>query len=179
MKNIYKLVLVPIERWEKKGDKIPVKEVVLKSVPQMNVSHQKNHISQVKKVKLKNQQGWGKFRHLKQSPMFHFLTPEKRKKASKLFQYLMKTKIFSLNKDGEIIQNGKTLYESNIVELISHAVENGSSNPIGMKYFYQMLRKNNVPERYISNKIERKIMNKSFLHQTSGWRPPGHLNRNV
>ena len=61
MKNIQKLVLIPIERWEKMGDKIPVKEVLVKSVPQMNVFDQKNHISQVKKVKLKNQQGWGKF----------------------------------------------------------------------------------------------------------------------
>ena len=111
--------------------------------------------------------------------MFHFLTPEKRKKASKLFQYLIKYKKFSLNKDGEIIQHGKTLYESNIVELICHAIDNVSSKPIEMKYFYQTLKKNNVPERYISNKIGRKIMNKSFLLQTSGWRPPGHLNRNV
>ena len=179
MKNIQKLVLVPIERWEKIGDKIPVKEVVVKSAPQMNVSHQRNHISQVKKVKLKNQQGWGKFLHLNQSSMFHFLTLEKRKKAPKLFQYLIKYKIFSLNKDGEIIQHGKTLYESNIVELICHAIDNVSSKPIGMIYFYQTLKKNNVPERYISNKIGKKIMNKSFLLQTSGWRPPGHLNRNA
>ena len=194
MKNIQKLVLVPIERWEKIGDKIPVKEVVVKSAHLMNVSHQKNPISQVKKVKkvklknqhhmsqvkkVKNQHGLGKFRHMKQTPMFHFLTPEKRKKASKLFHYLMKYKIFSLNKDGEIIKHGKILYESNIVELINHAVDNVSSKPIGMIYFYQTLKKNNVPERYISNKIGKKIMNKSFLLQTSEWRPPGRLNRNV
>ena len=136
MKNSQKLVLVPMERWEKIGDKIPMKEVVVKSAPRMNVSHQRNHISQVKKVKLKNQQGWRKFLHLNQSSMFHFLTPEKRKKASKLFQYLIKYKIFSLNKDVEIIQHGETLYESNIVELICHAIDNVSSKPIGMKYFY-------------------------------------------
>ena len=116
---------------------------------------------------------------MKQTPMFHFLTPEKRKKASKLFHYLMKYKIFSLNKDGEIIKHGKILYESNIVELINHAVDNVSSKPIGMIYFYQTLKKNNVPERYISNKIGKKIMNKSFLLQTSEWRPLGRLNRNV
>ena len=35
--------------------------------------------------------------------MFHFLNPEKRKKALKLFKYVMKFKIFSLTPDGEII----------------------------------------------------------------------------
>ena len=73
--------------------------------------------------------------------MFHFLTPEERKKAFKLFQYLIKYKNFSLNQDGEIIQHGKTLNKSNIVELISHAVDNVSSNLIGMKYFYQIFKK--------------------------------------
>ena len=57
MKHIQKLVLVPVERWEKIGDNIPVKEVTVKSVPQKNVSYQKNHVSHVERVKLKNQQG--------------------------------------------------------------------------------------------------------------------------
>ena len=109
--------------------------------------------------------------------MFNFLTQEKRKKALKLFQYLTKHKIFAVNCDGEIIQNGKTLHESDIVELITHAVENVSYTPIGMKYFYRTLKKNNIPQRYISNKMGRKIMNKSLLKETSTWRPPGHLNR--
>ena len=49
--------------------------------------------------------------------------------------------MFSLNKEWEIIQHGKTLYESNIVELICHAIDNVSSKPIGIKYFYQTLKK--------------------------------------
>ena len=84
----------------------------------------------------------------------------------------MKYKIFSLNKDGEIIKHGKILYESNIVELINHAVDNVSSKPIGMKYFYQTLKRNNVPERYISNKIGKKnneqiISSSNFRMETS------------
>ena len=154
-----------------------MKEVTVKSVPQKNVSYQKNHVSHVERVKLKNQQGWGKFLNLKQSLMFHFLTLEKRKKASKLFHYLTKHKIFAVNCDGEIIQNGKSLHESDIVKLITHAVENVSYTPIGMKYFYRTLKKNNIPQRYISNKMGRKIMNKSLLNETSTGRPPGHLNR--
>ena len=33
MKNIQKLVLVPIEKWEKLGLKEPVKEILVKTVP--------------------------------------------------------------------------------------------------------------------------------------------------
>ena len=54
----------------------------------------------------------------------------------------------------------KTLHDTNIVELINHAVQNVSSSPTEMKYFYQMLKKKNIPENYIYNKIGRKIMNK-------------------
>ena len=54
MKNIQKLVLVPIEKWEKLGIKEPVKEVSVKTVPLKDQAFQKKAISQVK-----NQQGQG------------------------------------------------------------------------------------------------------------------------
>ena len=177
MKSIQKLVLVPIEKWEKIGGNIPVKEVSVTTVAQKNVSHQENPVSPITKVKLKvkNQQGLGKQELMKQTQMFHFLTQEKRKKAVKLFEFLKNNNFFSLNHDGEIIRNGKVIHDSNILELVSHAVQNVSSNPIGMKYFYKTLMKKNIPEIYISNKIGRKIMNKSLLNETSRWRPPGRL----
>ena len=178
MKNVQKLVLVPIERWEKIGDKLSVKEVLVKSVPQKNISHHMNPVTPVKKVKLKNQKGLGKAPLQKKNLMFHFLPVEKRKKASKLFQYLTTHKIFRLTPDGEFIIKGKKVNDSNIVELITHAVDNISSEPIGMKYFYRKLKKNNVPNRYISNKIGKQIMNKSLSKETSTWRPPGWLNKN-
>ena len=176
MKNVQRLVLVPVERWKKIGDNIPVKEVLVKSVSQMNVSqhpHQKKktHTSQMKRVK--NQEGLGTGAFQKETQMFHFLIPEKRVKALKLFKYLLNNKIFTLNEDGEIIQKGKTIHGSNIVELITHAVQNVSSIPVGMKYFYTTLKKKNIPEKYISNKRGRKIMSKSFIDESSSWRPPG------
>ena len=103
---------------------------------------------------------------------------DKRKKASKLFLYLTTHNIFRLTPDGEFIIKGKKVNDSNIVELITHAVDNISSEPIGMRYFYRTLKKNNVPERYISNKIGKQIMNKSLSNETSTWRPPGRLNKN-
>ena len=125
-----------------------------------------------------NHQGLGKYSFLKETQMFHFLPVEKRKKASKLFQYLTTHKIFRLTRDGEIIMKGKKLNDSNIVELITHAVDNILSQPVGMRYFYRTLKKNNVPDRYILNKIGKQIMNKSLPNETSIWKPPGQLNKN-
>ena len=167
MKHVQKLVLVPVERWEKIGDKIPVKDVTVTTVPQKNISHQKNPVSQT--MKLKNQRGLGKRQVMKKTQMFHFLNQEKRNKATKLFQYLMKHKIFLFNNNGEIVQNEITLHDSNIIELITHAVQNVSSTPIAMKYFYKKLKDNNIPQRYVSNKKGRKIMNKSLPDETSEW----------
>ena len=84
-----------------------------------------------------------------------------------------------MNNNGEIIKKGKTLHNSNIVELITHAVNGISSSPIGIDYFYKTLKKKNIPEIYISNKIERKIMDKSLHNETSRWRPPGRLNKQI
>ena len=175
MKHTQKLVLVPIERWQKIGDNIPVKEVSVKTVPQKKIIQERSPVSQGKKVK--TQQGSGNRQIPKQTQIFHFLILEKRKKAIKLFKYLIKNKIFKFNKDGELIQNGKTVHESNILELITHAVQNDSSTPKGMKYFYQTLKRKNIPEVYIVNKNGKKIMNTSFLDEASLWRPPGHLNK--
>ena len=54
MKNIQKLVLVPIKKWEKLGLKEPVKEILVKQFLFKDQSFQKKAISQVK-----NQQGQG------------------------------------------------------------------------------------------------------------------------
>ena len=69
MKNVQKLVLVPVERWEKIGDNIPVKQVSVTSVTQKNVSHLTNPTSQVMKAKLKvkNQKGLGKQQVMKKT----------------------------------------------------------------------------------------------------------------
>ena len=157
------------------GDKIPVREVSVKSVPQINTLHmkKKHQTSQIKRVKI--QQGLGKTPSLKQSRMFHFLAQEKRKKATELFQFVMRYNIFTFNRNGEIVKNGKTIHDSNILELISHAVQNDSSSPKGMKYFYKTLKNKNIPKKLILNKIGRKIMNISLIDETSSWRPPGCL----
>lgn len=172
MKHIQKLVLVPIEKWEKLGENIPVKEVTVQSVPQKNLSVPSVAMTQPKKVTVKNQKGLGK---MKKSRMFHFLPLKKRSKANALFDYLGKNEIISWNDNGELVQNDIALPETNIIQLIKHAVQNDTSKPSGMKFFYQTLSKKNIPIDLISNKFGRKIMKKSLYHKTSSWRPPGRL----
>ena len=94
MKNIQKLVLVPIEKWEKIGSKDPVKEITVKRVHQMNHSPSTNIPPPVKIVK--NQEGLGKLTTSKTTRMFHFLSLKNRHKASTLFHYLDRKKNYTM-----------------------------------------------------------------------------------
>ena len=85
MKNIQKLVLVPIEKWEKSGLKEPVKEVSVKTLPLKDQSFQKKAISQVK-----NQQGQGIQKKIIIPQKLHQLSLIKKNKGVKLLKLLRK-----------------------------------------------------------------------------------------
>ena len=86
MKNIQKLVLVPIEKWEKLGLKEPVKEILVKTVPLKDQSFQKKPISQVK-----NQQGQGIQKKIMMIPQkFPQLSLIKKNKGLELLKILRK-----------------------------------------------------------------------------------------
>ena len=57
MKNVQKLVLVPIEKWKQIGDNSPMKEVSVETAPLMNPQVHRKVISQ---LKVNNQEGSGK-----------------------------------------------------------------------------------------------------------------------
>ena len=97
MKNIQKLVLVPIEKWEKLGIKEPVKEVLVKTVPLKHQSFQKKAISQVK-----NQLGQGMSKKMMIPQKSHQLSLTKSEKGLELLKVLRKNDNIKLNKKGEI-----------------------------------------------------------------------------
>ena len=171
MKNIQKLVLVPIEKWEKLGLKEPVKEVSVKTVPLKDQSFQKKAISQVK-----NQQGQGMQKKIIIPPKFSQLSLIKRNKGVELLKLLRKNDNIKLNKKGEICYKGKLLKKSNVYDLINHAIHTNKSHPTHMKNFYKILAKILIPNKLIKNKEARNIMNKEIHHIDTRWRPPGHLN---
>ena len=172
MKNIQKLVLVPIEKWEKLGIKESVKEVSVKTVPLKDQLFQKKAISQVK-----NQQGQGMLKKKMMIPQkFHQLSLIKSKKGLELFKLLRKNDNIKLNKKGEICYKGKLLKKSNVYDLINHAIHTHKNSPIHMKNFYKILAKILIPNTLIKNKEGRNIMNKEIPLIDTRWRPPGHLN---
>ena len=170
MKNIQKLVLVPIEKWEKLGIKESVKEVSVKTVPLKDQSVQKKAISRVK-----NQQGQGMSKKMIIPQTFHQLSLTKSKKGLELLKILKKNANIKMNKKGEICYKGKLLKKSNVYELINHAIHTHKNPPMHMRTFYKILAKIMIPNKLIKNKDGKNIMNKEIHDTDSVWRPPGRL----
>ena len=170
MKNIQKLVLVPIEKWEKLGIKEPVKEVSVKTVPLKDQSIQKKAIYQVK-----NQQGQGISKKMIIPQKSHQLSLTKSEKGLELLKILRKNVNIKINKKGEICYKGKLFKKSNVYELINHAIHTNKNPPIHMKSFYKILAKSVIPNKFIRNKKGRNIMNKEIHDIDTRWRPLGRL----
>ena len=170
MTNIQKLILVPIEKWEKLGLKEPVKEVSVKTVPLKNQSFQKKAISQVK-----NQHGQGILKKMMIHQKFPQLSLIKSNKGLELLKLLRKNDNIKLNRKGEICYKGKLLKRSNVYDLINHAIHTNKNHPIHMRSFYKILAKIVIPNKFIKNKEGRHIMNKEIHDMDTRWRPPGCL----
>ena len=159
----------------------PVKEVLVKTVPL------KNHLPQMKvqvenqlpqmKVQGKNQLGQGIVTASLEHQIFPYMSLKKRNKSLSLLYYLKKNKDIKWNKKGEILYKGKILPETNIIHLIKHAMQNDKSRPHGVKAFYRILAKANIPKKLISNKEGRHLMEKVLHEKNIEWRPPGRLNK--
>ena len=90
----------------------------------------------------------------------HF-SPAQRKNAAKLLKYLRKSKKVAYNDKLEIIYNKKVLENTNIVNLIEHALSRRNRLPIpGMTRFYRILRNVKVPIEFVKNPLGKIIMNK-------------------
>ena len=138
MKHVQKLVLVPIEKWEDIQKKIedininPVKEDLITSQkPQVNQEPLKVN-TVMSPIQVKSQKGLGKKKQKNQ--IFLHLSPKKRYRGSSLLQHLEKIDTFKWNKNREIIYKERTITNSNIMKLITHAIQHSSKKePIGMK----------------------------------------------
>ena len=144
MKNIQKLVLVPIEKWKKLGLKEPVKEILVKTVSLKDQSFQKKPISQVK-----NQQSQGIQKKMMIPQKFPKLFLIKKNKGLELLKLLRKNDNIKFNKKGEICYKGKLLKRSNVYDSINHAIHTNRSHPVHMKNFYKILAKIVIPNKLI------------------------------
>ena len=129
------------------------------------------------KVQGKNQLGQGIVTTSLEYQIFPYMSLKKRNKSLSLLYYLRKNKDIKWNKKGEILYKGKILPETNIIHLIKHAMQNDKSRPHGVKAFYRILAKANIPKKLISNKEGKHLMEKVLHEKKIEWRPPGRLNK--
>ena len=80
------------------------------------------------------------------------------------------------NSKGEIYYKSKKVLNSNIGELIKHAINNSKSQPIGMTKFYKILAILGVPQYLILNRKGKAIIEDHLKEKKYTWRPPGNLN---
>ena len=175
MKYAQKLVLVPIEEWDKVKQKdLPLKQVMVNTLPQ------KVAISQ--QVKVTPQQGLGRI-HVKNpveeklKEMILSLSPKRRMKALTILKLIKKSKDFSWAENGEFIYKGKSILLSDIKNLIIHTLQNTNDKPKGMSKFYKALSTLDLPKNIIVNKTGRSLIKKFKNDNDDLWRPPGKLNR--
>ena len=93
--------------------------------------------------------------------------------AKALLLFIRDKKLMKWNDNGEVIFKSKRFKNSNIKNLILHAVTNVKEKPKGYKYFYSILRKEKIPNYLLQNNL-RKYTKRS---ESVMWRPPGELNK--
>ena len=57
-----------------------------------------------------------------------------------------------MEKNGKVVYKQKVIPNSNIITLITHAIQNNKSKPVGMKSFNKILAKANIPSKLISKR---------------------------
>lgn len=82
---------------------------------------------------------------------------ESEKKLAYTFYKKLKS-VLKWNKSGEIQYKGRTVENSNILDLISHAITQKKILPVGYRIFYKILKLSSFPNHLIVNKKGRKIL---------------------
>ena len=128
----------------------------------------KNQLLQMK-VQRKNQLDQGTVTTSSEHQLFPHTSLKKRNKSLSLLYYLKKNGTM----EQKTFYKGKIFLQTNIKHLVEHAVHNNKSKPYGIKTFYRILAKSNVPKKFISNKEGRHLMEKVLHERDIDWRPPG------
>lgn len=186
MTHINKLVLVPLDEWQRiKGSNVKEgKQVVTVSLPvQKKVNpHPLNqekvadpqHLASVMKTQKKIQQGLGKDKSLVKQ-LSKYLPPSRRERGTSLVRYIGKNNVLSWNKDWKLIYKNNIIPDSDIRKLIRHAVLDSDKQLKGMKTFYKGLSEMDIPKIMIANKKGRQLFKKYKTEKHSQFRPPGNL----
>ena len=185
LNHVQKLVLIPLEEWEKIKDKNmkEMKQVVVSLPAQEKVNtfpmsltvkksqSGKGNIHQTQKVMMKN--------NSTVNQMFKDLSLVKKHRASSLLRYIRKSEKIDWNSKLDLKINGKILPKTNISLLIKHAIHQQQKfKPKGIKIFYRTLARLNIQKFIIRNHEGYNIMKKVRNEKKLIWRPPGKLDKN-
>lgn len=146
MKYVNKLVVVPVEEWERmKTDEEEDKNKI--------ISHNQTIISD-SSVPLLNDSNESQFRRIIEP-----IPNEGKEHAGALLTLLSKRSFW--NNGGEIISDGQIIPGSSIVQLITHAVTNDPTfTPVGILQFYQLLKERDIPVELITSEKGRDLMSR-------------------
>lgn len=105
------------------------------------------------------------------------ISPENKDKAQLLLQNIYDFNILKWKESGEIKYKGKIIPRSNIVSLVKNVLnKNDDSEPPGIKIFYKVLKKINIPKYLINNEKALGILSTyDSKYDVNTWRPPGEL----
>ena len=184
MKYVQKLVLVPIEEWEKlkkeipKVNQLPNIQVEVKKLPPKKklMKSGKNRVmeKQIVKQTLK-QKKMKKKKKINQVKWIIDALPEKYKaKAFSLLRYITRNYNMKWTSDGIFKYKYKIIPNSNILHLVLHTLlKNIDEKPAGINGIYQGLTEVNVSEYLLANKLGKNII--LGQGEDIDWGPLGEL----
>lgn len=185
MKTAQKLVLIPLEKWEKlkvsqnlkdafqtvevpsQQEKIEEEEAGGKTqkedtpptLTEVTKRKKDQNTTEVTKKRKKDQDTTEKTKIvLLRSEHF---PPEKRLLVSQILKFLNKSKKIGYNEKMEMVFRDKVVKGSNLKTLIEHAMSNTANNKMkGILTFYRALASISIPKYLIKNKWGLQLMNK-------------------
>ena len=167
MKFVTKLVLIPIEEWEKVKKHLPAKNILntveVDQAPQMKKKEEIVQDNGTKQMEVKRKKKhYLKVMDRKKKNAISIINHLPKKYCSKafsLFRYILRNYNISWDNKGTFKYKNKIVPNSNILHLVTHALlKNIEDKPPGMKLFYEALSDVNIPEYLIANKMGKLII---------------------
>ena len=93
------------------------------------------------------------------------------KYANSLLMFIRDKNVVKWNYKGEILDQNVPLKKSNMKKLILHAISKKAEEPVGHKFFYNLLKNFKIPNYLLINNLKKYTSNEEL----SPWRPPGEL----
>lgn len=167
MNHVKKLVLVPVEEWEKvekqssRKIKVETVEVPVGAAEKMSKSGQKlEKKTPMTLLQIRNPKAKGHPAMKRDVTWIIEKLPKKyQSKGFSLLRYVIRSPHMGWSDDGTFKYKGKLITDSYILHLVLHALlKKVKAKPPGMKKFYLGLKDINVPDYLVANLMGKQIL---------------------